>query len=100
VVGQYDKRADVENLVEAKREGLEAIPSAKFKQLCVLQLVMLSYNIRRYIKLLAAASQGRKEMPSLKTLASNTIRIARLKLPLPPKLSKIKTEIRSSTHTR
>ena len=82
VVGQYDKRADVENLVgEAKREGLEAIPSAKFKNnYAFFQLVMLSYNIWRYIKLLAAVSQGRKEMPSLKTVASNTIRIARLKL--------------------
>lgn len=82
VVGQYDKRADVENLVgEAKREGLEAIPSAKFKNnYAFFQLVMLSYNIWRYIKLLAAESQGRKEMPSLKTVVSNTIRIARLKL--------------------
>ena len=82
VVDQYDKRADVENLVgEAKREGLEAIPSAKFKNnYAFFQLVMLSYNIWRYIKLLAAVSQGRKEMPSLKTVASNTIRIARLKL--------------------
>jgi hypothetical protein len=41
---------------------------------------MLAYNIWRYIKLLAAASQARKEMPALKTVASNTIRIARLKL--------------------
>ena len=82
VVGKYDKRADVENLVgEAKREGLEAIPSAKFKNnYAFFQLVMLSYNIWRYIKLLAAMSQDRKEMPSLKTVASNTIRIARLKL--------------------
>ena len=82
VVGQYDKRADVENLVgEAKREGLEAIPSAKFKNnYAFFQLVMLAYNIWRYIKLLAAASQGRKEVPALKTVASNTIRIARLKL--------------------
>ena len=32
VVAKYDKRADVENLVgEAKGEGLDAIPSAKFK---------------------------------------------------------------------
>jgi len=32
VIAEYDKRADVENLVgEAKREGLEMIPSAKFK---------------------------------------------------------------------
>jgi len=82
VVGQYDKRADVENLVgEAKREGLEAIPSARFKNnYAFFQLVMLSYNIWRYIKLLAAASQGRKEVPSFKTVASNTVRIARLKL--------------------
>ncbi|MDY6830648.1 MAG: transposase [Thermodesulfobacteriota bacterium] len=32
VTAEYDKRADVENLVgEAKREGLEAIPTGKFK---------------------------------------------------------------------
>jgi hypothetical protein len=32
VITRYDKRADVENLVgEAKREGLDAIPSGKFK---------------------------------------------------------------------
>jgi hypothetical protein len=32
VIAQYEKRADVEDLVgEAKREGLDAIPSAKFK---------------------------------------------------------------------
>ncbi len=82
VVGQYDKRADVENLVgEAKREGLEAIPSARFKNnYAFFQLVMLSYNIWRYIKLLAAASQSAKVMPALKTVAYNTIRIARLKL--------------------
>jgi len=31
VIAEYDKRADVENLVgESKREGLAAIPSAKF----------------------------------------------------------------------
>jgi hypothetical protein len=82
VVSQYDKRADVENLVgEAKREGLEAIPSAKFKNnYAFFQLVMLAYNIWRYLKLLASESQDKKELPSLKTVASNTIRIARLKL--------------------
>lgn len=32
VIAEYDKRADVENLVgEAKREGLDAIPSSRFK---------------------------------------------------------------------
>jgi hypothetical protein len=82
VVSQYDKRADVENLVgEAKREGLEAIPSAKFKNnYAFFQLVMLAYNIWRYLKLLAAQSKAPEQTPSLKTLASNTIRIARLKL--------------------
>jgi hypothetical protein len=85
VIGEYDKRADVENLVgEAKREGLDAVPSAKFKNnYAFFQLVMLSYNIWRYMKLLAAKSQEkkeRKENASLKTVTSNTIRIARLKM--------------------
>lgn len=86
VIGEYDKRADVENLVgEAKREGLEAVPSAKFKNnYAYFQLVMLSYNIWRYMKMLAAKSQENrkdtKEKASLKTVVSNTIRIARLKM--------------------
>jgi hypothetical protein len=86
VIVKYDKRADVENLLgEAKREGLEAIPSTKFKNnYAFFQLVMLSYNIWRYMKLLAAKSQGSKkdtkEKVSLKTVVSNTIRIARLKM--------------------
>ena len=85
VIDEYDKRADVENLVgEAKREGLEAIPSTKFKNnYAFFQLVMLSYNIWRYMKLLAAKSQESKndqEQASLRTVASNTIRIARLKM--------------------
>ena len=86
VVGEYDKRADVENLVgEAKREGLEAIPSTKFKNnYAFFQLVMLSYNIWRYIKLLAAKSQEHRKCSdantSLNATASNTIRIARLKM--------------------
>jgi hypothetical protein len=90
VIDQYDKRADVENLVgEAKREGLEAVPSSKFKNnYAFFQLVMLAYNIWRYMKLFAASSsqdeesvQGAQQTtPGLKTIASNTIRIARLKL--------------------
>jgi len=86
VIDKYDKRADVENLVgEAKREGLEAVPSAKFKNnYAFFQLVMLSYNIWRYMKLLASKSQENmkdpKETVTLKTVTSNTIRIARLKM--------------------
>lgn len=87
VIAEYDKRADVENLVgEAKREGLEAIPTGKFKSnYAFFQLVMLAYNIWRYMKLLAPSSKqstdniDKSEAP-LKDIAANTIRIARLKL--------------------
>ncbi len=49
IISEYDKRADVENLVgEAKREGLDMIPSAKFKtNYAFFQIVMLAYNIWR-----------------------------------------------------
>jgi hypothetical protein len=89
VIAQYDKRADVENLVgEAKREGLDMIPSAKFKSnYAFLQIVMLAYNIWRYMKMIAnhslcgdrshsAAAAG----SALKGIMNNTVRIARLKL--------------------
>ncbi len=47
VIAEYDKRADVENLVgESKREGLEAIPSSRFKNnYAYFQIIMLAYNI-------------------------------------------------------
>jgi hypothetical protein len=89
IIDLYDKRADVENLIgEAKREGLDAIPSAKFKNnFAYFQIVMLAYNIWRYFKMIAqlASEKGTpdKEDPghdSLGGLADNTIRIARLKL--------------------
>ena len=89
VIAEYDKRADVENLVgEAKREGLEAIPSAKFKNnYAYFQIVMLAFNIWRYFKMMAEIS-NRNDMSdtsdsvhdSLKGLMNNHIRIARLKL--------------------
>jgi hypothetical protein len=89
VIAEYDKRADVENLVgEAKREGLEMIPSAKFKNnYAFFQIVMLAYNIWRYMKMIAHRSQSedQSETPEtssgvLKGIVDNTIRIARLKL--------------------
>jgi hypothetical protein len=83
VVGQYDKRADVENLVgEAKREGLDMIPSAKFKNnYAFFQIVMLAYNIWRSMKMLARRSvPNSKKASGLKSIVSNTVRIARLKL--------------------
>jgi hypothetical protein len=89
VTAEYDKRADVENLIgESKREGLEAIPSAKFKNnYAYFQIVMLAYNIWRYFKMMAEISSqnASPETPDtvydpLKGLKDNLIRIARLKL--------------------
>jgi hypothetical protein len=99
VIGQYDKRADVENLVgEAKREGLGAVPSAKFKNnYAFFQVVMLAYNIWRYMKLMASSVQS-SDQPQMKTLAANTIRIARLKLLfIAAKVVKDQNRDRSST---
>jgi hypothetical protein len=80
LIAEYDKRADVENLVgEAKREGLEAIPSGKFKNnYAYFQIVMLAYNIWRYFKILA--QQSSQDTGDLQGIMDNTIRIARLKL--------------------
>jgi hypothetical protein len=89
IIREYDKRADVENLVgEAKREGLDAIPSAKFKtNYAYFQIVMLAYNIWRYLKMIAQLGIGEDQCvdvghrdASLRAIANNTIRIARLKL--------------------
>jgi hypothetical protein len=89
VIAKYDKRADVENLVgESKREGLDAIPSAKFKNnYAYFQIVMLAYNIWRYFKMMAEVSNQNtpSQTPdwvydSLKGLKDNLIKIARLKL--------------------
>ena len=80
VILTYDKRADVENLVgEAKREGLDAIPSGKFKNnYAFFQIVMLAYNLWRYFKILAQLCDGK--VKTLAGMKDYTIRIARLKL--------------------
>jgi hypothetical protein len=80
VITEYDKRADVENLVgEAKREGLDAIPSAKFKNnYAFFQIVMLAYNTWRYLKMIAKLSS--QSAQGFEAIVNNTIRIARLKL--------------------
>ena len=88
VIREYDKRADVENLVgEAKREGLDAIPSARFKSnYAYFQIVMLAYNIWRYMKILAehsshkARSKKAESDEALTGIKTNTVRIARLRL--------------------
>jgi len=76
----YDRRADVENLIgEAKREGLDAIPSGRFKNnYAFFQIVMLAYNIWRYMKILAHKYAGHSSQ--LSGIMTNTIRIARLRL--------------------
>ena len=85
IISEYDKRADVENLIgEAKREGLDMIPSAKFKShYAFFQIVMLAYNIWRYMKMIAQKSVSGEHTSSgsnLKGIMTNTVRIARLKL--------------------
>jgi len=89
VIAEYDKRADVENLVgEVKREGLEMIPSAKFKNnYAFFQIVMPAYNIWRYMKMIAHRSLSQEQSNAaaghsgvLKGIVENTVRTARLKL--------------------
>ena len=89
-IGIYDRRADVENLIgEVKREGLDAIPSAKFNtNAAFFQLVLLAYNIWRYFKLLAQQSleveQNTDSRPApgspMRGLQTHTNRIGRLRL--------------------
>jgi hypothetical protein len=90
VIEDYDQRADCENLIgEAKREGLEAIPSRKFgNNYAYFQIVMLGYNIWRSFKMLAAHGLRETERlePTSETICKaqeivdHTIRIGRLKL--------------------
>jgi len=88
VIAEYDKRADVENLVgESKREGLDAIPSFRFKNnYAYFQIVMLAYNIWRYLKMMAEHTQAEQSVEKtgqrhgLEGIKTNTVRIARLRL--------------------
>ncbi len=94
VISKYDKRADVENLIgESQREGILAIPSKRFlSNYAFFQIVMLAYNIWRWMKIMAGYRQEPK--PTIKGLqqtqeqeqkvdyeiVDHTIRIARLKM--------------------
>lgn len=88
VIGEYDLRADVENLIgESQREGLLAIPSKRFQSnMAFFQIVMLAYNLWRWMKLLAGHCQkeeqkGRVPGKNIKiTMPDHTLRIARLKM--------------------
>jgi hypothetical protein len=80
VIDIYDKRADAENLIgEAKQEGLDAIPSSKFKNnYAFFQIAMLAYNLWRYFKIMANLCGVKVKM--FAGISDNKIRIARLKL--------------------
>ncbi len=89
IIKTYDYRADCENLVgESKREGLAAIPSKKFKNnKAFFQLVMLTFNIWRYLEFFAAKGNLESETNSISQtkviehpIVKHTARIARLKL--------------------
>jgi hypothetical protein len=88
VIEAYDQRADVENLIgEAQREGVLAIPSKHFQaHHAFFQIVMLAYNLWRWMKLLAGHAEQQtshgQEVPEAQriTMPDHTIRIARLKM--------------------
>jgi len=88
VIADYDQRADVENsIAEAQHEGLLAIPSRSFQSHhAFFQIVMLAYNLWRWMKMLAgrAAKEqeaGREVPPDREiSMPDHTIRIARLKM--------------------
>ena len=88
VIEAYDGRAAVEPLIgEAQREGVLAIPSKTFQSHhAFFQIVMLAYNLWRWMKLLvghqqAQAQQGQPvEEQQRIQMPDHTIRIARLKM--------------------
>lgn len=88
VIADYDGRAAVEPLIgEAQREGVLAIPSKRFQaHHAFFQVVMLAYNLWRWMTLLAAhaARQAQQGIPVPEAqqipLPDHTLRIARLKL--------------------
>ena len=92
VIRKYDKRADVENLIgESQREGILAIPSKRFlSNHAFFQIVMLSYNIWRWMKIMSGYRQEPEESNGADTqvtcaefdyeIVHHTIRIARLKM--------------------
>ncbi len=88
VVKEYDLRADVENLIgEAQREGILAIPSKSFQSHhAFFQIVMLAYNLWRWMKLMAGHFEAQKQSVKAPqeskriTMPDHTLRIARLKV--------------------
>jgi hypothetical protein len=88
VIADYDQRAAVEPLIgEAQREGVLAIPSRFFQaHHAFFQLVMLAYNLWRWMKLLAGHAERQAQQgtpvpePQRIRMPDHTVRIARLKM--------------------
>ena len=94
VIKRYDKRASVESLIkEAQAEGILAIPSKRFlSNHAFFQIIMLAYNIWRWIKLVAGVRPGMDQSVSESStpstpgvapgeqIVNHTIRLARLKM--------------------
>jgi hypothetical protein len=100
VIVHYDKRATVEAAIkEAQQEGILAIPSKRFlTNHAYFQIVMLAYNMWRWIKLTAGVRPEENDAPIItkaqnatlanEIIVNHTIRIARLKmLFLPAKIT-------------
>jgi hypothetical protein len=85
VIRRYDGRANVENLVkEAQHEGILAIPSKNFHaNHAFFQIVMMAYNIWRWMKMMAACSQNESKNRESRFRPEDwpdpTIRMIRLK---------------------
>ena len=88
VIDDYDQRAAVEPLIgEAQREGVLAIPSKRFQaHHAFFQVVMLAYNLWRWMKLLAGHAERQAQQgppvpePQRIRMPDHTLRLARLKL--------------------
>jgi hypothetical protein len=88
IIEDYDGRAAVEPLIgEAQREGVLAIPSKKFQSHhAFFQMVMLAYNLWRWMKLQVGHQPGQEqqgqpvEESRRLQMPDHTIRIARLKM--------------------
>lgn len=88
VIDDYDQRANVENLIgEAQRDGVLAIPSRRFQaHHAFFQIVMLAYNLWRWMKLVAGHADRQRQQgvevpePMRISMPDHTIRIARLKM--------------------
>ena len=72
---------------EAQREGVLAIPSKRFQaHHAYFQIVMLAYNLWRWMKMLAGHARGEQQQdakapePMSICMPDHTIRIARLKM--------------------